>query len=71
MSNPEHVADVNGDTKISFDRPVWGAAEIGRIINRNPRQTHHLLTKGHIKAAKRIGGRWCASPTALLKEFSA
>jgi hypothetical protein len=54
-----------------LDKLVWGAVAIGEIINRNPRQTHHLLTRGHIKSARRIGGRWCASPAALLKEFGA
>jgi hypothetical protein len=70
MNSHEHAGNVNGDNQ-TVDRPVWGAAEIGRIINRNPRQTHHLLTKGHIKSARRVGGRWCASPAALLKEFGA
>jgi hypothetical protein len=69
MSSHEHADNVNGETKISFDKPVWGAKAIGDIINRNPRQTHHLLNQGYIKCAKRIGGRWCASPAALLKEF--
>jgi hypothetical protein len=71
MSNQDSEVLVNGDTKNSFDKLAWGAAAIGRIINRNPRQTHHLLTKGHIKSARRVGGRWCASPAALLKEFGA
>jgi len=54
-----------------LDKPVWGAAEIGRIINRNPRQTHHLLTSGLIKSARRIGGRWVANAGALRREFGA
>jgi hypothetical protein len=70
MSTSEHADPVNGNNNYSFDKPVWGAKAIGEIINRNARQTHHLLTSGHIKSAKRIGGRWCASPSALLKEFS-
>jgi hypothetical protein len=30
----------------------WGAEAIGAVIGRNPRQTHHLLTRGEIKSAK-------------------
>jgi hypothetical protein len=50
---------------------VWGAEEIGALLGRNPRQTHHLLSKGDIKCARKIGGRWVASRTALLREFGA
>ena len=50
---------------------VWGATEIGTVINRGARQTFHLLTNGEIKSARKIGGRWCASRAALLREFGA
>src|SRR5262249_28746710 len=71
MSNPQHAADVNGGNHGSVDKPKleWGAAAIGKVINRTPRQTHHMLTRGYIKSARRIGGRWCASPAALLKKI--
>ena len=29
----------------------WGAETIGAVIDPNPRQTHHLLTRGEIKSA--------------------
>ena len=29
----------------------WGAEAIGAVIGRNPRQTHHLLTRDEIKSA--------------------
>jgi hypothetical protein len=29
----------------------WGAEAIGAVIGRNPRQTHHLPTRGEIKSA--------------------
>ena len=29
----------------------WGAETIGAVIERNPRQKHHLLTRGEIKSA--------------------
>jgi hypothetical protein len=48
---------------------VWGAAAIGAAIGRTPRQTHHLLSTGEIKSARKKGGRWVASRTALLREL--
>jgi hypothetical protein len=30
----------------SDDLIVWGARDIGRVINRNERQTRHLIDKG-------------------------
>jgi hypothetical protein len=67
--NPHPSVCVNENHQSSLDKPVWGAAEIGRVINRNPRQTHHLLTSGHIKSARRVGGRWVANVAALRREF--
>jgi len=49
----------------------WGAEAIGAVIDRNPRQTHHLLTRGEIKSAKKVGGRWVVSRAALLRELGA
>jgi hypothetical protein len=58
---------VNG----AAEKPVlWGAEEIGRVIGRTPRQTHHLLTTGKIKSAQKVGGRWVAGRGAL-REFGA
>jgi hypothetical protein len=65
----QHNDNVNENHQGSLDKPVWGAAAIGSIINRSPRQTHHLLTSGHIKSARRIGGRWVANVAALRREF--
>jgi hypothetical protein len=50
---------------------VWGAENIGAVINRGPRQTFHLLTRGEIKCARKVGGRWAASRSALLRELGA
>ena len=52
-------------------QPVWGAAAIGRVINRSEQQTHYLLRQGFIRSAKKVGAHWCASPEALLREFGA
>jgi len=49
---------------------LWGAEEIARVINRTPRQTHHLLHRGAITAAKKVGGRWCADRNGLRRQFS-
>jgi hypothetical protein len=48
---------------------LWGAAAIARFINRTRRQTHHLLNRGAIDAAKKIGGRWCANKEGLREQF--
>jgi hypothetical protein len=50
---------------------VWEAEGIAREINRTPRQTYHLLKCGAIKAAKRVGGRWCADKKGLREQFCA
>jgi hypothetical protein len=47
------------------DEIVWGAAAIGRVINRSPRQAVYLLEKGELPA-KKIGGRWCGSRAKLI-----
>ncbi len=48
---------------------AWGSAEIGEVIGRTPRQTHHLLSRGQILCAKKKGGRWVANRAALRREF--
>jgi hypothetical protein len=58
-----------GDNSNNLNKPVWGAAAIGEEINRTERQTHHLLSTGQIKCAQKKGGRWCATPSALRREF--
>jgi len=50
---------------------VWGAADIGRVIGRNTRQTNYLLERGALKAARKVGGRWVADRTALIRELTA
>jgi hypothetical protein len=48
---------------------VWGAAEIGRLIRRTRRQVFHMLEKGQIPAARKIGGCWVISRSALQRQF--
>jgi hypothetical protein len=63
------VAPVNGANVDNSDTPVWGCVAIGRIINRSPRQTNHLLASGAVKSAKKMGNQWVALPSALRAEF--
>jgi hypothetical protein len=59
--SPDDSVELAGDL-------IWGVAGIGKEINRNPRQTFHLLENGKLPARK-IGGRWCASRTGLRTLF--
>lgn len=44
---------------------LWGAQAIGQEIQRTPRQTRHLLDKGLVPGAFKLGGRWVARRGAL------
>jgi hypothetical protein len=61
---------VNGESECAFDF-LWGSEQIGRAIGRTERQTFHMLNGGHIKSAKKVGGRWVVSKVALLRELGA
>jgi hypothetical protein len=50
---------------------VWGAEDIGAVIGLSRPQTHYLLRKGGIKTARKVGGKWVCSRSALLREFGA
>jgi hypothetical protein len=43
---------------------VWGGADIAREINRNLRQTYHLL-ENHLLPARKMGRSWVSSKKAL------
>jgi hypothetical protein len=47
------------------DDLLWGIAAIARVINRNQRQSYHLLQTGALPARK-IGQQWVASRGQLL-----
>ena len=66
MANQDTIETANGSTA---DDILWGVDKIGQVINRNPRQTHYLLSLGEIKCAQQKGGRWVASRAALLREL--
>jgi hypothetical protein len=50
---------------------IWGARAIAAAIGRGEKATFALLENGHLPFAKRIGGRWCASKSALRDFFGA
>jgi hypothetical protein len=47
---------------------LWGCEEIGAAIGRSKRQVHHLLEKGALPGARKVGGRWFITRRRL-KEF--
>jgi hypothetical protein len=53
-------------SKLYGERPA-----IGRVINQTPRQTHYMLSRGLIKAARQCGGRWYADKVGLRAQFCA
>jgi hypothetical protein len=71
LDNHDSESLVNQNDSAETDRPVWGAAAIGRLIGKNPRQVHYLLSRGLIKSARQVGNQWCAIPSALLRELGA
>lgn len=49
-------------------KPIWGAEDIGKVINRSTRQTFALLEAGELPA-KKIGGRWVSTKQKLRRLF--
>ncbi|RWG04044.1 DNA-binding protein [Mesorhizobium sp.] len=47
---------------------VWGAVEIGKEINRKPRQAFHMLEQGLLPARK-VGNQWVAERGKLRAFF--
>jgi hypothetical protein len=50
---------------------IWGAPAIARTINRSVAATYHMLERGHVPGAKRVGGRWCLMPSAFFAAIAA
>ncbi len=48
---------------------VWGAEGIAAVINRDARQTNHMLAGGLIPPAQKVGNKWVASRKALISFF--
>jgi hypothetical protein len=47
-----------------LDRPIWGAANIGKEIGRNTRQAFHLLETGQVPGTK-VGRQWVSTRRRL------
>ncbi|OQP84205.1 hypothetical protein BTR14_20605 [Rhizobium rhizosphaerae] len=47
---------------------LWEVDEISRVIGRTRRQTFHMLKNGQLPA-KKVGGRWVAERSALVRFF--
>jgi hypothetical protein len=56
--------DIPPPSNTDPNRPLWGAVEIGREINRKPRQAYHLLESGHLDADK-VGAIWVSTRARL------
>jgi hypothetical protein len=48
---------------------AWGCRAIAAELGRPERAVFHLLTKGALPCAKKIGNRWCADRSALRTLF--
>lgn len=48
-----------------LDAPVWGAANIGKVLNLTPRQAFYALERGLVDADK-VGARWQSTIRRLL-----
>ena len=51
------------------DTPIWGAANIGKEANLDPRQAWYLLDRGELPAWK-VGRRWVSTRRLLRERFS-
>jgi hypothetical protein len=50
---------------------LWGAEAIARVLNCDTPKVQYMLRKGQLKSAKKVGGKWVCSRSALLREFGA
>jgi hypothetical protein len=51
------------------DQLIWGADAIADELGRDRRQVYHLLTKGALPGARKVGGRWVIAKGSLWKIF--
>jgi hypothetical protein len=47
---------------------LWGCRAIAKEIDRNERETYHMLESGMLPV-KKVGGRWAADRSVLRKFF--
>jgi hypothetical protein len=60
------VENSTSNTNEDLDKPIWGVESFAKIINRTPRQTHHLVAKGRIPGVKKVGARFVSTKRKLL-----
>lgn len=48
---------------------IWGAAAIAARIGKTRRATFHMLERGQIPGARKVGGQWCVSGKVLRDFF--
>ena len=53
---------------VDLDEPIWGARNIGKVANRNARQTYMLLELGLLRA-KKVGKTWVSSRRQIFKSL--
>ncbi len=54
-----------GDDQLDL---IWGVEAIAAFINRTPRQTYHMISKGQIPG-RRVGERWVVDRRDLIAFF--
>jgi hypothetical protein len=52
-------------SSVDLDTPIWGARDIGAVLNRPPRKTYYLLEAGLLPAEK-VGKSWVSTRRRLL-----
>ena len=52
-----------------LDLPVWGAANIAKVLNKSTRAAFHLLEQKHVDAEK-LGGQWVSTKRRLLRRIA-
>jgi hypothetical protein len=68
-SKPAAPAVTTGSPPPMPEGYAWGCEEIGRVLRRNPRQTHFLAASGKFKSIRKIGNQWVANVAALQAEM--
>lgn len=66
MSEPSNAKENIDVSNIDLIR---GVKAISRVLKLTERQTYHLLEKGHLRGAFKLGRAWCARPSTLLAEI--
>jgi hypothetical protein len=52
-------------------KPVWGGANIGKLINQPAKYVYYAAARGYLKNIRKVGNRLvCGDPDALLAEIA-